>query len=128
MRIDPSRLPSMTPARESSNECTRDQNMRKEFELLRKCLFSSICSEQVLGMFQGGWPSAPLHTGEGGGGSLQKVQKLKTVEGLEINMLKKHLAVIGVRVPLENVQKSKTAEEFVVQMLKSPTGFYGFSR
>ena len=52
MRIDPSRLPSMTPARESSNECTRDQNMRKEFKKHRKCLFSSICSEQVPGMFQ----------------------------------------------------------------------------
>ena len=28
MRIDPSRLPSMTPARQSSNEFTRGQNIK----------------------------------------------------------------------------------------------------
>ena len=42
MRIDPSRLPSMTPARKSSNEYTRGQNIKNMFGKHRKCPKSEI--------------------------------------------------------------------------------------
>ena len=52
MRIDSSRLPSMTPARDSSNERTRYQSMQNESNKYRKYVFPNICSEQVPGLFQ----------------------------------------------------------------------------
>ena len=42
MRIDLSRLPIMTPVRECSHKCTRNQKLQKEFNKYQTCLFNPV--------------------------------------------------------------------------------------